>query len=225
MGQDDFAAFQAKMEKAGLSQPAIDAFRLNYEQLVGGATGMASPLICHPYILVSRRILDAWAWPTRGALITTGLLQVPEGDIEPVKELPHLKDLKDASKADVKVSWVLLAMLAMHGSTSTLVLRRRGERDLDIYVTEFWACAEAPDADGSVQAQRWPGHVHGPGKGQEPAGGEGWQDIPGPDSGADQVHQETVWLQGGQNHTLLLVCLGQQGTSSVAQPAGLCGLS
>ena len=37
---EKFAPFQKKMEKAGLSKPAIDAFRLNYEQLVGGATGM-----------------------------------------------------------------------------------------------------------------------------------------------------------------------------------------
>ena len=40
MGSDQFAPFEAKMQKAGLSKPAIDAFRLNYEQLVGGATGM-----------------------------------------------------------------------------------------------------------------------------------------------------------------------------------------
>lgn len=39
---DKFEPFRAKMEKAGLLKAAIDAFRLNYEQLVGGATGMAS---------------------------------------------------------------------------------------------------------------------------------------------------------------------------------------
>ena len=32
--------FEAKMKKAGLNQAAIDAFRENYNQLVGGATGM-----------------------------------------------------------------------------------------------------------------------------------------------------------------------------------------
>ena len=36
--------FEEKMKKAGLSQAAIDAFRINYEQLVGGATGMVSRL-------------------------------------------------------------------------------------------------------------------------------------------------------------------------------------
>ena len=43
---DKFAPFQEKMEKAGLSKPAIDAFRLNYEQLVGGATGMVGRMSC-----------------------------------------------------------------------------------------------------------------------------------------------------------------------------------
>lgn len=32
--------FEEKMKKAGLSKAAIDAFRVNYEQLTGGATGM-----------------------------------------------------------------------------------------------------------------------------------------------------------------------------------------
>ena len=32
--------FEAKMKSAGLNQAAIDAFRVNYEQLIGGATGM-----------------------------------------------------------------------------------------------------------------------------------------------------------------------------------------
>lgn len=32
--------FEAKMKKAGLNKAAIDAFRENYNQLVGGATGM-----------------------------------------------------------------------------------------------------------------------------------------------------------------------------------------
>ena len=35
-----FEAFEQKMKAEGLSQPAIDAFRLNYEQLTGGATGL-----------------------------------------------------------------------------------------------------------------------------------------------------------------------------------------
>ena len=36
----DFGAFEEKMRKADLSQAAIDAFRLNYEQLVAGVTGL-----------------------------------------------------------------------------------------------------------------------------------------------------------------------------------------
>lgn len=32
--------FEQKMKAEGLSQAAIDAFRLNYEQLVAGVTGM-----------------------------------------------------------------------------------------------------------------------------------------------------------------------------------------
>jgi hypothetical protein len=34
--------FEAKMKQAGLNQAAIDAFKVNYEQLVEGATGMVS---------------------------------------------------------------------------------------------------------------------------------------------------------------------------------------
>lgn len=37
-----FEKFESKMKDAGCSQAAIDAFRVNYEQLVGGATGMVS---------------------------------------------------------------------------------------------------------------------------------------------------------------------------------------
>ena len=35
-----FDAFQKKMQDAGLNQAAIDAFRLNYEQLEQGVTGL-----------------------------------------------------------------------------------------------------------------------------------------------------------------------------------------
>lgn len=34
--------FRVKMENAGLSQAAIDAFKHNYEQLVAGVTGLVS---------------------------------------------------------------------------------------------------------------------------------------------------------------------------------------
>ena len=34
--------FEQKMQAEGLSQAAIDAFRLNYEQLVAGVTGLVS---------------------------------------------------------------------------------------------------------------------------------------------------------------------------------------
>jgi UDP-N-acetylglucosamine pyrophosphorylase len=37
-----FAAFESKMKSAGLSQAAIDAFRLNYQQLEEGVTGLVS---------------------------------------------------------------------------------------------------------------------------------------------------------------------------------------
>lgn len=40
--------FEAKMKSAGLNQAAIDAFRLNYEQLKEGATGMVSGLQFQP---------------------------------------------------------------------------------------------------------------------------------------------------------------------------------
>ena len=45
-----FENFETKMKDAGCSQAAIDAFRVNYEQLVGGATGMASSLSTVPQL-------------------------------------------------------------------------------------------------------------------------------------------------------------------------------
>lgn len=43
-----FEKFEEKMKGAGCTQAAIDAFRVNYEQLTGGATGMvtSNPLAC-----------------------------------------------------------------------------------------------------------------------------------------------------------------------------------
>lgn len=46
--------FEAKMKSAGLSQAAIDAFRINYEQLVGGATGMVGLLLPYGIIVPSQ---------------------------------------------------------------------------------------------------------------------------------------------------------------------------
>ena len=46
--------FVAKMEKAGLSQAAIDAFKVNYEQLVEGATGMVSLKVWRESIVLFR---------------------------------------------------------------------------------------------------------------------------------------------------------------------------
>lgn len=50
-----FEKFESKMKEAGCSQAAIDAFRVNYEQLVGGATGMVSP--CTPLVSLSTKPL------------------------------------------------------------------------------------------------------------------------------------------------------------------------
>lgn len=59
--------------------------------------------------------------------------------------------------------------------------------------------------DGGAEAERRPGHVHGPGEGQEPADGEGRQDVPGPDRGPDQVHAAALRLQSAlRAHELLL---------------------
>lgn len=41
----DFNAFEEKMRKADLSQAAVDAFRLNYEQLVAGVTGLVRSFV------------------------------------------------------------------------------------------------------------------------------------------------------------------------------------
>jgi hypothetical protein len=38
--EENMEKFEQKMQDAGLSQAAIDAFRLNYEQLVAGVTGL-----------------------------------------------------------------------------------------------------------------------------------------------------------------------------------------
>ena len=54
---EQFVLFEQKMQKAGLSKAAIDAFRLNYEQLVGGATGMASSM-CFSTLSVCRLSAD-----------------------------------------------------------------------------------------------------------------------------------------------------------------------
>ena len=35
--------FEAKMQKAGLSNAAMDAFRHNYEQLIAGVSGLVGP--------------------------------------------------------------------------------------------------------------------------------------------------------------------------------------
>ena len=37
--------FEKKMKDAGLSQAAIAAFRMNYDQLAGGATGLVSHVV------------------------------------------------------------------------------------------------------------------------------------------------------------------------------------
>ena len=46
--------FEQKMQAAGLSQAAIDAFRLNYEQLVAGVTGLVKICIAWRYVHVQR---------------------------------------------------------------------------------------------------------------------------------------------------------------------------
>lgn len=42
----DMEKFEEKMKAAGLSEAAIGAFRLNYEQLVAGVTGLVSSRRC-----------------------------------------------------------------------------------------------------------------------------------------------------------------------------------
>ena len=49
-----FDAFQQKMQDAGLNQAAIDAFRLNYEQLEQGVTGL---------VRYQRCCMCLWAYP------------------------------------------------------------------------------------------------------------------------------------------------------------------
>ncbi len=46
--------FEEKMKAAGLSEAAIGAFRLNYEQLVAGVTGLVSLMDCIKIKLAER---------------------------------------------------------------------------------------------------------------------------------------------------------------------------
>ena len=63
--------FEKKMKKAGLNKAAIDAFRVNYEQLTGGATGMVGNFcIIHPQqrgtvvrLRYSGRAAPSWRQP------------------------------------------------------------------------------------------------------------------------------------------------------------------
>lgn len=54
--------FEKKMKDAGLNEAAIAAFRLNYDQLTQGATGM----VRRPYVLL-------YLCSSRNALVTDGL--------------------------------------------------------------------------------------------------------------------------------------------------------
>lgn len=89
----DFNAFEEKMRKADLSQAAIDAFRLNYEQLVAGVTGLVSCKIFSVRFHVSSE---------RRESMCCCLFQVPEDEIEAVQELPYLVDLNASENADLK---------------------------------------------------------------------------------------------------------------------------
>lgn len=94
--------FEEKMQAAGLSQAAVDAFRLNYEQLVAGVTGLVSQSFnarnchCHPCLFLCARFMPV---DLRSSIFS----QVPEKEIEAIDELPYLADLKSKSVGDVKV--------------------------------------------------------------------------------------------------------------------------
>ena len=88
--------FQDKMKAAGLSSAAQDAFKMNYEQLVAGVTGLVRRVARDGGVQKSAR-----AAPPEAAHRT--LLQVPEGDIDPVTELPRLETLATPPGADLKV--------------------------------------------------------------------------------------------------------------------------
>ena len=64
--------FVAKMEKAGLSKAAIDAFKVNYEQLVEGATGMVSFKVRLEPIVLFRRLIkmEYFHWGARLPAVT-----------------------------------------------------------------------------------------------------------------------------------------------------------
>ena len=50
--------FEGKMKAAGLSEAAIGAFRLNYEQLVAGVTGLViESSVCNPHNVRRMRFL------------------------------------------------------------------------------------------------------------------------------------------------------------------------
>ena len=107
--QPVWSLFEAKMRSKGLSDAAVDAFKHNYEQLVAGVTGLVrSKLSTTPSYMSSP------ADPLHS--------QVPESDIEPVTELPHLDALKSASPPDPSTLPTLLtqtAVLKLNGGLGT----------------------------------------------------------------------------------------------------------
>ena len=96
-------AFEQKMKAEGLSQAAIDAFRLNYEQLVAGVTG----LVCQHAVTFTDAVPiysreSQMPFDGRRPILYIQL-QVPEKDIEAIDKLPRLADLKSKPVGDVKV--------------------------------------------------------------------------------------------------------------------------
>lgn len=58
--------FEQKMKAEGLSQAAIDAFRLNYEQLVAGVTGLVRLTFgdhCHLSFSFAKVVADLGSAP------------------------------------------------------------------------------------------------------------------------------------------------------------------
>jgi len=87
--------FEKKMKDAGLSQAAIAAFRMNYDQLAGGATGLVGHAIWSgvPEQPIERNPACWWLQS----------VQLPEKEIDAVPELPKLVDLKTSSGANKQV--------------------------------------------------------------------------------------------------------------------------
>ena len=134
-----WAEFEAKMAAQGLSRAAVDAFKHNYEQLVGGATGLVRA--CRGWRRRSApppSMTAVRGCPTAAAHVQLAQLlgrprshtslptrhrraQLPEADIEPVAELPRLEGLAGAAPAAAAAAELLAAtaVLKLNGGLGT----------------------------------------------------------------------------------------------------------